>query len=76
MIFGKNSKIRYSNNYRWNKTKWSRLASKLYNCHDKTLAKANNIYNKENIILESRYWFNPPLSSRYFLLPGSIAIKS
>ncbi len=40
----------------------------------KLWAKANNIYNKENIILESRYWFNPPLSSRYFLLPGSIAI--
>ena len=33
----------------------------------KLWAKANNIYNKENIILESRYWFNPPLSSRYFL---------
>lgn len=24
--------------------------------------------------VESRYWFNPPLSSRYFLLPGSIAV--
>lgn len=37
-------------------------------------AKENNIVNQENIILQSRYWFNAPLSSRYFLLPGSIAI--
>lgn len=37
-------------------------------------AKENNIINQENIILQSRYWFNAPLSSRYFLLPGSIAI--
>ncbi|MFT7879496.1 MAG: ABC transporter permease [Sulfurimonas sp.] len=27
-----------------------------------------------NISLHSRYWFNAPLYSRYFLLPGSIAI--
>ena len=26
------------------------------------------------IVLESRYWFNAPLYSAYFLLPGSIAI--
>lgn len=26
------------------------------------------------ISVESHYWFNPPLSSRYFLLPGSIAV--
>jgi ABC-2 type transport system permease protein len=24
--------------------------------------------------IESRYWFNPPLSSRYFLIPGSIVV--
>lgn len=34
----------------------------------------NNIVNKENIQILSRYWFNTPLSSRYFLLPGSIAV--
>lgn len=28
----------------------------------------------KNINIESRYWFNPPVSSRYFLLPGSIAV--
>jgi len=27
-----------------------------------------------SIRIESRYWFNPPVSSRYFLLPGSIAV--
>lgn len=27
-----------------------------------------------SIAIESRYWFNPPVSSRYFLLPGSIAV--
>ena len=27
-----------------------------------------------HIAVESRYWFNAPLLSRYFLLPGSIAI--
>jgi ABC-2 type transport system permease protein len=26
------------------------------------------------ITVEPRYWFNPPVSSRYFLLPGSIAV--
>lgn len=26
------------------------------------------------IRIEPRYWFNPPVSSRYFLLPGSIAV--
>lgn len=40
----------------------------------KLWAKENKILNKENIILQPRYWFNAPLSSRYFLLPGSIAI--
>ena len=29
---------------------------------------------KRAIAVESRYWFNPPVSSRYFLLPGSIAV--
>lgn len=29
---------------------------------------------KKNINIESRYWFNPPVSSRYFLLPGSMAV--
>lgn len=40
----------------------------------KLWAKNNNIVNKENIQLLTRYWFNTPLSSRYFLLPGSIAV--
>lgn len=40
----------------------------------KLWAKNNNIANKENIQLLTRYWFNTPLSSRYFLLPGSIAV--
>lgn len=29
---------------------------------------------EKSIHIESRYWFNPPLDSRYFLLPGSIAV--
>jgi ABC-2 type transport system permease protein len=29
---------------------------------------------KRTIAVESRVWFNPPVSSRYFLLPGSIAV--
>lgn len=28
----------------------------------------------KSINIESRFWFNPPVSSRYFLLPGSIAV--
>lgn len=35
---------------------------------------AKDFLNNKNINIESRYWFNPPLSSRYFLLPGSIAV--
>lgn len=32
-------------------------------------------YNQDKKInVESRYWFNAPISSRYFLLPGSIAV--
>ncbi|RXJ87585.1 ABC transporter permease [Arcobacter sp. CECT 8985] len=33
-----------------------------------------NIKLKNKINVESRYWFNAPLLSSYFLLPGSIAI--
>lgn len=33
-----------------------------------------NKESQKNIQLDSRYWFNPPVSSRYFLLPGSIAV--
>jgi len=34
----------------------------------------NQSNNKPQVKIEIRYWFNAPLLSRYFLLPGSIAI--
>ena len=37
-------------------------------------AQNENIIQQKGIQIESRYWFNTPLSSRYFLLPGSIAV--
>jgi len=40
----------------------------------KLWAKNNNIIKENQIKVVSRYWFNPPISSRYFLVPGSIAI--
>lgn len=40
----------------------------------KLWAQNNSIVNKENIQLLTRFWFNAPVSSRYFLLPGSIAV--
>lgn len=33
-----------------------------------------NNESKKTINIDSRFWFNPPVSSRYFLLPGSIAV--
>ncbi|EAK0830161.1 ABC transporter permease [Campylobacter fetus] len=30
--------------------------------------------NSKRVLVESRYWFNEKLSSRYFLIPGSIAV--
>lgn len=40
----------------------------------KLWAKKNNIVQDDAIKVVSRYWFNPPILSRYFLIPGSIAI--
>jgi len=40
----------------------------------KLWAKNNNIVKNDAIKVVSRYWFNPPILSRYFLVPGSIAI--
>lgn len=37
-------------------------------------ARDEHILPKSAVKIESRYWFNAPLSSRYFLLPGSIAV--
>ncbi|MDR3177680.1 MAG: ABC transporter permease [Campylobacteraceae bacterium] len=37
-------------------------------------AKQNNIITGYETKIESRYWFNPPISSRYFLIPGSIVV--
>ncbi|MDR1614304.1 MAG: ABC transporter permease [Campylobacteraceae bacterium] len=37
-------------------------------------AQQNNIITAYDTKIESRYWFNPPVSSRYFLIPGSIAV--
>ncbi|MDR1007423.1 MAG: ABC transporter permease [Campylobacteraceae bacterium] len=37
-------------------------------------AKQNGITASYNTKIESRYWFNPPITSRYFLIPGSIVI--
>ncbi|RXJ93945.1 hypothetical protein CRV00_08665 [Malaciobacter molluscorum] len=36
--------------------------------------KQENLNINQKIAIESRYWFNAPLLSSYFLLPGSIAI--
>ena len=72
--FGKNSKYDIQIITDGTEPNGAGLAQNYISAVIKLWAKANNIYNKENIILESRYWFNPPLSSRYFLLPGSIAI--
>ena len=72
--FGKNSKYDIQIITDGTEPNGAGLAQNYISAAIKLWAKANNIYNKENIILESRYWFNPPLSSRYFLLPGSIAI--
>ncbi|MFX4232637.1 ABC transporter permease [Aliarcobacter butzleri] len=72
--FGKNSKYDIQIITDGTEPNGAGLAQNYISAVIKLWVKANNIYNKENIILESRYWFNPPLSSRYFLLPGSIAI--
>jgi ABC-2 type transport system permease protein len=37
-------------------------------------AKQNNILTAHEIDMESRYWFNTQISSRYYLIPGSIVI--
>ncbi|MDR1554435.1 MAG: ABC transporter permease [Campylobacteraceae bacterium] len=37
-------------------------------------AKQNNILTAYETKIESRYWFNPPISSIYFLIPGSIVV--
>jgi ABC-2 type transport system permease protein len=37
-------------------------------------AKQNGIVSSYGTKIESRYWFNPPITSRYFLIPGSIVI--
>ncbi len=37
-------------------------------------AKNSNLIKEEAIKIVSRYWFNPPMLSRYSLIPGSIAI--
>jgi ABC-2 type transport system permease protein len=37
-------------------------------------AQSLGIVRDGQIDIESRYWFNPPVSSRYYLVPGSIAI--
>ncbi|MFV0481673.1 MAG: ABC transporter permease [Campylobacteraceae bacterium] len=37
-------------------------------------AKDNSLMSQSGITIESRYWFNTPLSSQYFLLPGSIVV--
>ncbi|MDR0762731.1 MAG: ABC transporter permease [Campylobacteraceae bacterium] len=37
-------------------------------------AKQNSIVSSYGTKIESRYWFNPPITSRYFLVPGSIVI--
>ncbi len=36
--------------------------------------KYENLSSNSTIEVRTRYWFNAPLSSKYFLLPGSIAI--
>lgn len=37
-------------------------------------AQSLGIVHSKQIQIESRYWFNEPVSSRYYLVPGSIAI--
>ncbi|MDR2099957.1 MAG: ABC transporter permease [Campylobacteraceae bacterium] len=37
-------------------------------------ARQNSIITANDTKIESRYWFNQPVSSRYFLIPGSIVI--
>jgi ABC-2 type transport system permease protein len=37
-------------------------------------AKQNGVVTVNEIKIESRYWFNLPVSSRYFLIPGSIVV--
>ncbi|MDR1977092.1 MAG: ABC transporter permease [Campylobacteraceae bacterium] len=37
-------------------------------------ARQNEIITAYETKIESRYWFNPPITSRYFLIPGSIVV--
>ncbi|MDR0666114.1 MAG: ABC transporter permease [Campylobacteraceae bacterium] len=37
-------------------------------------AQRNSIISAHDTQVESRYWFNPPISSRYFLIPGAIVV--
>ncbi|MDR2342156.1 MAG: ABC transporter permease [Campylobacteraceae bacterium] len=37
-------------------------------------AQQNSLITAYDTKIESRYWFNPPISSRYFLIPGSIVV--
>jgi ABC-2 type transport system permease protein len=37
-------------------------------------AKQEGVVDKYETKVESRYWFNAPISSRYFLIPGSIVV--
>jgi ABC-2 type transport system permease protein len=37
-------------------------------------AQQNGVMTAHSTQVESRYWFNPPISSRYFLIPGAIVV--